>query len=125
MLKKTIGDIFSERISGKITNFPPNHNKRLIEKLRNEDDLIKKIYFNELFNLTFIQCLRHFMGIEYISELNGLIKFKDIKDNIIEAYKDGDKYENEIERYLYHFEEFVNNKKSRIRKKKTDEKDNI
>ena len=39
----------------------------------------KRIYFYKLFNLTFIQCLNHFIGKDKISELAGLL----IKVNFI------------------------------------------
>ena len=119
---KTIGDIFSEKISSRYTNFSPNHNKILIENLKNESDINKSVYFKTLFNLTFIQCLRHFIGLEYINELDGLIKFNEIKYQIIEAYEEGEKYANEVERYLYDFENITNKKIPRIRKKKSEKK---
>ena len=121
-LTKTIGDIFSENISSRYTNFPSNHNKILIENLKNEKDINKSVYFKALFNLTFMQCLKHFIGIEYISELDGLIKFNEIKNQIIESYEDGEKYANEVERYLFDFENITNKKIFRKRKKKIKEK---
>lgn len=121
-LTKTIGDIFSENISSRYTNFPSNHNKILIENLKNEKDINKSAYFKALFNLTFMQCLKHFIGIEYISELDGLIKFNEIKNQIIESYEDGEKYANEVERYLFDFENITNKKIPRKRKKKIEEK---
>ena len=36
-LNKTLGDIFSVNISSKYTDYEPNHNKRLIEDLKNEE----------------------------------------------------------------------------------------
>ena len=71
-LTKTIGEIFSENISGRFTNYPIYHNKVLINKLMNENDEQKRIYFNNLFNLNFIQCLKHFRGEEKIDLLDGL-----------------------------------------------------
>ena len=37
-LNKSIGDIFSEKISGKYTNFPPYHNKFLINFLKKDEE---------------------------------------------------------------------------------------
>ena len=45
----------------------------------------KKHTFEDLFNLTFLECLNHFTGKDYIKELDG---FKDLN----EAFK---KYESE------------------------------
>jgi hypothetical protein len=86
-LNKTLKDIFSDRISSRFTIFPLDHNKKLIYNLMNETDEEKKNYFEKLFNLTFIQCLRHFRGDEMINELTG---FKGI-NYIKELYAD-DKY---------------------------------
>ena len=116
-LTKTIGEIFSENISGRFTNYPIYHNKVLINKLMNENDEQKRIYFNNLFNLNFIQCLKHFRGEEKIDLLDGLQCFKDIKNDIIDKYeKDGDEYYNTLNYYLNNYERIINNKKSRKRK---------
>ena len=116
-LTKTIGEIFSENISGRFTNYPIYHNKVLINKLMNENDEQKRIYFNNLFNLNFIQCLKHFRGEEKIDLLDGLKCFKDIKNDIIDKYeKDGDEYYNTLNYYLNNYERIINNKKSRKRK---------
>ena len=115
-LTKTIGEIFSENISGRFTNYPIYHNKVLINKLMNENDEQKRIYFNNLFNLNFIQCLKHFRGEEKIDLLDGLQCFKDIKNDIIDKYeKDGDEYYNTLNYYLNNYERIINNKKSRKR----------
>ena len=67
-----ISDILSDNISTRYTNFPPNHNKLLIEKLRNDEDEYKRIYFNKLFDLTFKECLGNFIGKNSIEELEGM-----------------------------------------------------
>ena len=117
-LNKTLGEIFSENISGKFTIFPPHHNRLLIEKLMNEEDEEKRIFFNKLFNLTFIQCLKHFRGEDKIDILDGLKCFEDIKNEIIECYEDdGLDYYYNLYYYLNNFEEIINNKKSRKSRK--------
>ena len=50
-MNKTLGEIFSENISNRYTNYPPEHNKNVIEKLINDEDEIKRNYFKKLFNL--------------------------------------------------------------------------
>ena len=117
-LTKTIGDIFSEDITNKYTNFPINHNKILINNLMNENDESKRIYFQKLFSLNFIQCLRHFSGKEHNNLLLGLKCFKDLKNEIINKYKEeGDEYFNVLEYYLGNYEEIVNKKRARIPRK--------
>ena len=115
---KKIGDIFSENISRKYTNYPPIFNKILIEKLRNEKDDSKRIYFNKIFDLNFTQCLKHFRGEYYINELEGLKCFNDIKNDIIKKYpKDGEEYIEYLNYYINNFETIINNKRSRKSRK--------
>ena len=113
-LYKKICDIFSENISTKYTNLPLNHNKIIINKLMNEEDEYRKMYFVNLFNLKFIQCLKHFIGKEYVPLLDGLKCFNDIKNDIIEKYdEDGEDYSKTLEYYLNNFENITNSKRSR------------
>ena len=112
-LNKILGDIFSEDISKKYTNLPLNHNKILINNLINDEDEYKKIYFVKLFNLTFTQCLNHFIGKEYIPILGGLKCFVDIKDDIIAKYEDGEEYVQNLEHYLNNFKEIIEDKRPR------------
>ena len=123
LINKTLEEIFSENISSRYTNFPLNHNKVTIQKLKNEKDEDKKIYFNKLFNLTFIKCLEHFIGKIFINELDGMKTFSEMKDDIaLTCEKDGDKYIIKLENYLNNFESIINNKKGRNIKKKIDKK---
>ena len=122
-LTKILGEIFSEKISARFTNFLHDHNKRIIQQLKNEEDEEKKLYFNKLFDLTFIQCLNHFMEKDNITELYGLKTFKEIKNDIINSYSDGYKYIIALEYYLNNYEVIINNKKPREKSKKY-EKDN-
>ena len=119
-IKKKLGEIFSENISGKYKkNYPPNHNKLLIEELMNEKDENKQSFFNKLFNLNFIQCLDHFIGKKYIKELNDLQYFEQIKDDILNKYKeDGNTYIKYLDYYLKNFEKIVNIKEPRKPRKK-------
>jgi len=118
-IDKKIREIFSENISGRFTNLPLNHNKRLIENLLNENDENKRDYFNRLFNLTFLDCLKHFRGDIIIKELIGLNTFDKEKKLILEKYiEDGADYAESLEYYLKNFEEIVKNKRSRKPRKK-------
>ena len=73
---KTLGDIFSVPISTKHTTIQEkeNYNKNKIDKLKESDINLKNI-----FNVTFIQCLNHFMGLEKIKVLDGMKTFEEIK----------------------------------------------
>jgi hypothetical protein len=113
-INKKLGDIFSADISGRFTNIPSEFNKLLINKLMNEEDINKKIYFNKVFNITFIECMKHFIGQSSIKELEGMKCFNEIKDNLLEKYiDDGNEYISSLEYYLNNYEEIINNKKSR------------
>ena len=116
-LNKPLKDIFSDKISTRFTIFPPEHNKNLVYSLMNENDENKKNYFEKLFNLTFIQCLRHFRGNEIIDELIGLKGIESLK----ESYREDQNYLDSLLFYICNFEEITINKRNR---KKRDKKNN-
>ena len=111
-LQKPIREIFSDKLSGRITSFCPEHNKELIEMLLNERDVVRKTYFNNLFSLTFLQCLEHFRGSKKYCELNGM---NDMKMEL-RGYDDED-YAQSLEYYLNNYEKIINNKNPRKSKK--------
>ncbi len=115
-LNKPIGEIFSENISTRYTNYPLSHNKSLIQLLLKDEDINKRIYFNKLFNLSFFDCLKHFRGSEEKEELIGLEGL----DSIKKEYEDDKDYVELLDYYFREFKSILYNK--RIRKKK--EKDN-
>ena len=115
-LVKTLKDIFSENISARLSNFPKNHNKVLIESLIKEQDEEKRQYFTKLFDLTFIDCLKCFRGEETgIEELDGFKTVSSIKDEFIEEY--GEEYFDLFVYYLKNFRDIVESKKARNKKK--------
>ena len=61
-LTKSLKEIFSAKISSKYTSFLPNHNEIIIKRALNDKDENKREIFNKLFNLTFIDCLKKFLG---------------------------------------------------------------
>ena len=109
-LNKSLKDIFSENISKRYT-YPLDHNKNLINRLMNEKDEKKRIFFNILFNLTFLECLKHFIGNQNISELEGLSGLNEIK----KKYENDSDYLNKLNYYFLNFEDIIN--KKRINKK--------
>ena len=74
LLKKTQGEILSENITTRFTNFPRDHNKNLIINLLNEEDKVKKERFNNLFNKTLSECIDHLIGVKKSKDLEGLEK---------------------------------------------------
>jgi hypothetical protein len=77
----------------------------------NEKDEKKRIFFNNLFNLTFLECLKHFIGNQNISELEGLSGLNEIK----KKYENDSDYLNKLNYYFLNFEDIIN--KKRINKK--------
>jgi hypothetical protein len=66
---KTLGDIFSAKVSSKYTSIidPENYNKNRIQKLRSSNEKLRNI-----FDITFIGCLEHFFCQSNKEELNGM-----------------------------------------------------
>jgi hypothetical protein len=49
-------------------------------------------------NLTFIDCLEHFIGNKTIIELDGMTLFNEVKNSILEKYEnDGESYYQNLE----------------------------
>ena len=108
-LKKTLKEILSENISTLYSNFEPDFNKKLVERLLNEKDKEKSIYFNKLFNLTFIDCLQHFNGTKNIRELDGMESI----DNALEEFNNEKKYKEKLYYNIKNYDNIINKKKSR------------
>jgi len=121
LLKKTLFEIYSEKISGKITTYPEDHNKYIIKELINEKDNEKRIYFQNLFKLTFSDCLEYLRGDKYFEQLNGLelfSEFKEIKQDYLKKYNDGEEYVKLLKYYIKEYECLINRKNSRKSSKK-------
>jgi len=110
---KTLKDIFSDNISKKYTYYLPQHNKNLIEKLLNEEDYEKRVIFQKLFSLTFLDCLMYFRGDKKLQQLDGL---KTI-DEINKDFEDDLEYLELFKYYVIHFEENIKKKRKRNTKK--------
>ena len=80
----------------------------------NEEDEEKRKYFQKLFNLTFLQCLKHFREENEVEEINGLKSYREIKKNLNE----GKEYILTLDYYIQNIEYIIYNKKERISKKK-------
>ena len=118
LLTKTLLEIFSEPICPRITNALPDHNKNLIKSLLNEKDDDKRYYFENLFNLYFLECIEHFTNKRTIDELQGLKTFNEIKNDKDELEKlhinlEDKDYLDTIEYYFNHFEEIIDIKSQR------------
>ena len=111
-IKKSLKEILSKNITKKIKYYNEDHNKRVIEKVLEE----KKDMFENLFKITFIECLDHFIENKKIDLLNGLTLFNELKQSIIEKHKDeGESYFKNLEIFLKEFEKRIYNSKPRAK----------
>ena len=91
-LNKKLKDILSEKISKKYTNYPPEKNKTLVESLIKDSEKGGE-FFKKLFELTFLDCLKHINGDQNLEILNGLmkmdemLKFEKIEKDQLDSYK--------------------------------------
>lgn len=108
-LNKKLSEIFSVNISTRYTNYNKEHNKNLILKLINDKDELKSNYFKILFNLTFVECLRHFNESENIPILNGMTLFSQLNiDNEID-----ENYSKALSCYIENYEKLMERKRGK------------
>ena len=131
---KTLKDIYSEDISTRKKDMPADKNKILIDYLlTKEKNLEIKGYFQNLFNLRFIECVRHFVSQSkedenYKMELDGLKLFNDLikndpsKLNIKEEDMNDEVYLAYYDNFINNFEKIIMGKKARKRVPKKNNK---
>ena len=120
-LHKTMAEIFSEDICKRMSNFPSDHNKKLIKRLLNEEDPFKRKYFNELFSLTFLQCLNHYIGKEFYLILDGMSTLQEQ----LKQFSEENDYSKNLKYYFENYEKIILEKKSRKRRKQSKKKNSI
>ena len=113
-VKKTLGEIFSVGISKKYTSFLSNHNEIVIKRILNDKDEDKRKKFEKLFSLTFIDCLKKFVGENHLDEFDGFPNFDEVK---LKLNEDSD-YLKKIKETLINFEDIIKNIKPRNTKTK-------
>jgi len=111
-LNQTLNEIFSNDISSKykIPPYQASHNKNLIIDLLKEKDEKKRKKFNDLFKLTFLDCLKHFRESKNLKELEGLTTLK----NVLNNFEKDPEYVQLFNHYVKNFEEEI----ERIKEKK-------
>ena len=115
-LKETLENIFSVDISGKYKKYNSEHNRNLIIKLLNDNNMERRQIFHNLFTKTFLECLEHFCGIKNINELEGIETF----DKYKEKSREDDDYLASLEYTLKNYETIIRNKRGRKRKDKVE-----
>jgi hypothetical protein len=116
LLEITLKEILYGTLSERYKNYKPTHNKDLIDKLLKEEDEEKRVFFNRLFNLKFIDCLKQLRG-ENIEQLQGFISLDKILEKY-EDYKDSQLYNENIEYYIFNFEEIMTRSRTKNKKNK-------
>lgn len=115
-------EIFSWDITRKMTNFLPNHNRKLLDELLNSD--IGNEFFPEFFELTFRQCFEHIQpeNPKY-AILDGFYDHRQIIENFCDEKKsdNGEIYKH-YEHVVLHYQEYVEKKVARKPRKKNNEK---
>ena len=131
---KTLKDIYSVDISTRKKDMPSDKNKILICYLLTEEKNLEiKGYFQNLFNLRFIECVRHFVSQSkedenYKMELDGLKLFNDLikndpsKLNIKEEDMNDEVYLAYYDNFINNFEKIIMGKKARKRVPKKNNK---
>lgn len=131
---KTLKDIYSVDISKRKKDMPSDKNKILICYLLTEEKNLEiKGYFQNLFNLRFIECVRHFVSQSkkdenYKMELDGLKLFNDLikndpsKLNIKEEDMNDEVYLAYYDNFINNFEKIIMGKKARKRVPKKNNK---
>ena len=109
-LNKTLKEIFSENLSKRCTTYSKDHNKNMITELLNDKDLKKREIFEDLFNLTFLDCVKHFRGSKFIIGLKDLQNY----DKVVEKLDGDEDYKESFRCYIDNFETIIENKRSRI-----------
>ena len=113
-LYKRMSEIFSSNISTKYSRHSLEYNKNLINQLLNEGDEKKRVIFEKIFNLTFLDCLKCFRCETIIQELEGFRKL----DEVCLSFKDDENYMNKFKEFINNYEEKIMSKKLRNRAKK-------
>ena len=115
LLRSTLKEIFSNDVSKKMENHGLDKNKKLIEKIYEENKQKRAI---NILNMTFNQCLEQFRGSKKYKELDGLEKeFQNVINDLKEKGESEEYISNFID-LVNTFEEYYMNKKPRAPKKK-------
>ena len=113
--EKSLKDIFSDDITTKWKTEGRDHNKKLIEKLLNEENKEKKMIFEKILNYKFIDIVKYLRGErEGLDELKGL----DFDEYMWKKIKRDENYLKNFKYNMENIEKLIQNKKQGNRKKK-------
>ena len=115
LLHSTLKEIFSNDVSKKVENHGLDKNKKVIEKIYEENKQKRAI---SILNMTFNQCLEQFRGSKKYKELDGLEKELQNVINDLKEKGESEEYISDFINLVNTFEEYYMNKKPRAPKKK-------
>ena len=115
LLRSTLKEVFSSDVSKKVENHGLDKNKKLIEKIYEENKQKRAI---SILNMTFNQCLEQFRGSKKYKELDGLEKELQNVINDLKEKGESEEYISDFIDLVNTFEEYYMNKKPRAPKKK-------
>jgi len=115
LLRSTLKEIFSNDVSKKVENHGLDKNKKLIEKIYQENKQKRAI---SILNMTFYQCLEQFRGSKNYKELDGLEKDFQKVINDLKEKGESEGYISDFIELVNTFEDYYMNKKPRAPKKK-------
>ena len=122
-MNKKLKEIFSQDISSRFCNYPLDHNKKVINSLINENDKDKRNNFENLFNLTFRDCLTFFRGDKKdFKELEGLKNLEYVKQHLMK--ENGEEYANHFVYYIKNYENIINKRSKKFLKTLEESKNN-
>jgi hypothetical protein len=121
-----IGNILSDKISGRYKKYPENYNQEIINNIygsKKGDDLKK------IFDKTFLECLKYYRmdediyGKDVYACLSGLEKgFQELPNKLLEDNKNDQQYVENLIELIKKFEEYYSSKTARNRGKKGKQK---
>ena len=109
MIKRSLKDIFLEKVSKKYSNYGLDHNRKLIEKIYDEKIQTEVI---DILDMTFGDCLEHLRGNHY-KQLEGFEKEYEIVINELKNKDNDDEYMTKFKAFGLNFVQYSENKRSR------------
>jgi len=117
LLDQKIEEFLANDVAANYKCYKKDHNRNIIEMLKKSGEL------EEIFNLTFLDCVNHFCGIEKKEALNGFIEWKNYKNKLVE--RDGEKFTELFCDVLRNYKAVISKRFFRKNKTNVDSMDNI
>ena len=117
LLEQKIEKFLANDVAANYKRYEKDHNKKIIGMLKKSEEL------EEIFNLTFLDCVNHFCGKEKKKALNGFIEWKNYKNKL--EKRDGEKFTESFWYVLRNYKAVISKRFCRKNKTNVDSMDNI